>query len=63
MCNTIKDLNLVLDLDPSYHFNINKTENITFLTPLCMTTMHEVGTLCISKLDTSKKKKKSHKVF
>ena len=41
MQNTIKNLNLVLNHDPSYHFNIKMTENID-----------EVGTLYISKLDT-----------
>ena len=34
MRNTIKDLNLALNRDPSYHFNINMIENIKFLTPL-----------------------------
>ena len=34
MCNTVKDLNFVLNHGPSYHFNIKITENITFLTPI-----------------------------
>ena len=34
MGNTIKDLNLVLNHDPSYDFNIAMTENIKFLTPI-----------------------------
>ena len=34
ICNTIKDLNLVLNHDPSHYFNINMTENIKFLTLL-----------------------------
>ena len=38
MRNTIKDLHLALNHDPSYHFNIKITENID-----------EIGTLCISK--------------
>ena len=51
MRNTIKDLNLTLNHDPSYHFNINikMTENIKF-----DTTIDKVATLCINKLDTSK---------
>ena len=34
MRNLIKDLNLALNHDTSYHFNIKMTENIKFLTPL-----------------------------
>ena len=43
----MKDLNLVLNHDPSYHFNIKMTEKIKFCT-----TIDEAGTLCISKLGT-----------
>ena len=48
MRNTIKDLQLALNHDPSYHFNIKMTENINIFD----TTIDEVGTLCISKLGT-----------
>ena len=34
MCNTTKDLNLELNHDPSYHFNIKMTETIKLLPPL-----------------------------
>ena len=34
MRNTINDLNLALNQDPSYHFNIKMTKNIKILTPL-----------------------------
>ena len=36
MCNTIKDLNLALNHDTTYHFNIKMTENIKYLPPLQM---------------------------
>ena len=36
MRDKIKDLNLALSQDPPYHFNIQKNENIKFLTPLYM---------------------------
>ena len=47
MCNTIKDVNLVLNHDPSYYFNIKMTDYHIF-----NTTTDEVGTLYISKLGT-----------
>ena len=53
--NTIKDLNLALNHDISYHFNIKMTENIKIFG----TTIDEVGTLCIPKL----RKKNSHKLY
>ena len=34
MRNTKKDLNLVLNHDPSHFFDIKMTENIKFFTPL-----------------------------
>ena len=43
MRNTIKDLNLALNHDPSYHFDIKMTENINIFD----TAIDEVGTLCI----------------
>ena len=48
MCNTIKDLNLALNHDPSYHFNLKMTEKYHIFG----TTIDEVGTLFLSKLDT-----------
>ena len=46
MRNTVKELNLVLNHDRSYYFNIKMTKNIKFLTPL-----DQIGALCIFKLD------------
>ena len=48
MRNTIKDPQLALNHDPSYHFNIKMTENINIFD----TTIDEVGALCRSKLGT-----------
>ena len=46
MPNTIKDINLALNHNPSYHFNIKMTENVNVFD----TTIDGVGTLSISKL-------------
>ena len=48
MRNTIKDVNLALNHDPSYHFNIK----INWKYQIFDTTKDEAGTLYMSKLGT-----------